>query len=60
MKAQWNAVYVQNEWRLLDLFWAKSCVQLNSGEEEGQTISVTSSVQRSIVYHDDDADIHYF
>ena len=60
MKAQWNAVYVQNEWRLLDLFWAKSCVQLNSGEEEDQTISVTSSVQRSIVYHDNDADEEYF
>ncbi|XP_076080221.1 uncharacterized protein LOC143051045 [Mytilus galloprovincialis] len=31
-KAQWNAVLIDGEWRLVDLFWASTCVELNSGE----------------------------
>jgi len=26
MLAQWNAVYVDGEWRLLDVFWASTCL----------------------------------
>jgi hypothetical protein len=26
MAAQWNAVYCDGEWRLLDVFWASTCV----------------------------------
>jgi transglutaminase/protease-like cytokinesis protein 3 len=31
-KAQWNAVLIEGEWRLVDLFWASTCVELNSGD----------------------------
>lgn len=31
-RAQWNAVLVEGEWRLVDLFWASTCVELNSGD----------------------------
>ncbi|CAC5409821.1 unnamed protein product [Mytilus coruscus] len=56
LKAQWNAVFVQNEWRLVDIFWAKWCVKLNSGEDD-ESLS-TRSIQRLV--HDDDADEEYF
>lgn len=56
LKAQWNAVFVQNEWRLVDIFWAKWCVNLNSGEDD-ESLS-TRSIQR--IGHDDDADEEYF
>jgi len=26
MLAQWNAVYVDGQWRLLDVFWASTCL----------------------------------
>ena len=26
MLAQWNAVYVDDDWRLLDVFWASTCL----------------------------------
>jgi len=26
MLAQWNAVYVDDQWRLLDVFWASTCL----------------------------------
>ena len=26
LSAQWNAVYVDGEWRLLDAFWASTCL----------------------------------
>jgi len=26
MLAQWNAVYVDEQWRLLDVFWASTCL----------------------------------
>jgi len=26
MLAQWNAVFVDGEWRLLDVFWASTCL----------------------------------
>ena len=26
MSAQWNAVYVEDSWRLIDVFWASTCV----------------------------------
>lgn len=31
-KAQWNAVLIENEWFPIDLFWASTCVALNSGD----------------------------
>ncbi|XP_062591700.1 uncharacterized protein LOC134253171 [Saccostrea cucullata] len=34
MAAQWNAVYIKDEWRLLDLFWARECVEVDSGNDE--------------------------
>ena len=34
MSAQWNAVHVRGEWRLLDLFWAVECVEVDSGKDE--------------------------
>lgn len=26
LKAQWNAVYVDGQWRLIDVFWASTCI----------------------------------
>lgn len=34
MAAQWNAVYVRDEWRLIDLFWAIECVEVDSGKDD--------------------------
>lgn len=34
MGAQWNAVYLKDEWRLIDLFWATECVEVDSGKDE--------------------------
>jgi hypothetical protein len=36
VKAQWNAVYVKDEWRLLDVYWATTCVEINSGDTPGE------------------------
>ncbi|XP_013404632.1 uncharacterized protein LOC106169646 [Lingula anatina] len=33
MAAQWNAVYVDGEWRLMDVFWASSCVVGRTSKE---------------------------
>ncbi|XP_052106133.1 uncharacterized protein LOC127738791 [Mytilus californianus] len=33
-KAQWNAVLIDGEWRLVDLFWASTCVELNSDADD--------------------------
>lgn len=26
LRAQWNAVYVDGQWRLIDVFWASTCI----------------------------------
>lgn len=36
IKAQWNAVYVKDEWRLIDVYWATTCVEINSGDTPGE------------------------
>ena len=44
--AQWNAVYIQGEWRVLDVYWGITCVKVESGREDvyddaGDLISTT-------------------
>lgn len=41
IKAQWNAVYVKDEWRLIDVYWATTCVEINSGDTPGEVRHVT-------------------
>lgn len=54
MKSQWNAVYVQREWRLLDVYWAKTCVMINSGDDDESNPSIARSL------HEEEADDEYF
>lgn len=39
MGAQWNAVYVNDDWRFLDAFWASACVV---GRKSGEWTLVDS------------------
>ena len=33
IKSQWNAVYIKGNWRLIDVWWATTCVEVNSGDD---------------------------
>ncbi|XP_013389753.1 uncharacterized protein LOC106158364 isoform X2 [Lingula anatina] len=37
MRGQWNAVYVEDEWHLVDVFWASTCV-VGQGKSEWQLL----------------------
>lgn len=57
MGAQWNAVYVEGDWRLVDSFWACSCVVgKRSGEwtlvdEDGQVVEATEEEDEGFTQH---------
>ncbi|XP_067935070.1 uncharacterized protein [Watersipora subatra] len=42
--AQWNAVFVKGEWRLVDCFWSSCCVTGSEYEEAWQVVDINGRV----------------
>ncbi|XP_069127734.1 uncharacterized protein [Argopecten irradians] len=47
LKAQWNAVYIYDEWRLVDTFWGNMCAE-NEMPDEWRDMDVTSVATGSV------------
>lgn len=60
MRSQWNAVYIKKEWRLLDIFWAKECLKIDSGDDDDTTITTSRTISRTSRPPVEDADEEYF
>lgn len=44
MLAQWNAVYVSGEWRLVDCFWSCACVVGGDDESDWDVLDVDGRI----------------
>ncbi|XP_062591602.1 uncharacterized protein LOC134253073 [Saccostrea cucullata] len=64
IKAQWNAVYVRDEWRLIDVYWATTCVEINTGDTPGEVqirkYAKTKVDKKTKLDHREEVDECYF